>query len=200
MSGSGRNERAFPANDLDRDWTFFTDVGGKGGSPGCPDLLGVDRNVIAFENNPFMVYNKLSILQISLSTISLVHVDAGPSSGLFGDCDHSRGDRVPIHIAFSSNPDLSVAEIMEQNNQLPADWVPDDGPLQFTYRDRNPDGSLGFIPQPTDPAYDGHSYLTLYWGDPSYVAIIKGTTGLLPGDSATLDITSIIKEDFNERI
>lgn len=195
MSGSGRRDRAFPVNELDRDWTFFNDFGGKGGgSTECAQPIGSDRGVIGLENGIFRVYNRLLIFEIHIPEFALPYTDGGPIQRDFlEDCDHSKDQRVPIHVAVSSDPNLSEDKILEQDRQIPTSWTPSDPALVFTYRDFTEQGAKGFIPQPTDPAYDGNTYFTLYWGDPNYVTI----NGVNPIDYGP---PSINKEDFDENI
>lgn len=191
MSSGPRKERAFPTNELDQDWQFFNDFGGMGGGGGpCPEPLGVDRVVIPIENNPFMVYYKFLVLELWL--INLPYTDGGPTS----DCDHSNGSRVPIYLAVSSNStDLTEAEIKAQDNIMPTSWNVGDPALLFKYRDIKLGGAPGFIPQPTDPGYDGHTYVTVYWGSPNYVT----TSGFLPIIDGGGHVR-VEKEDYNEQI
>lgn len=190
MSGD-RKQRAFPVNELDRDWTFFSDFGGKGGGLPCPEPLGTDRNVLSFENDPFMVYNRLLILTVDFGFDTLVWTDGGADA----NCSNTKDTRVPVYVAVSSSSNLTEAEIKEQDRIVPASFSSSDDPLFFTYRDRTEDGAIGFIPQPTDPAFDGNTYVTLYWGDPSYVT----NSGTLPG-TGSFDEIGAIKEDYEERV
>lgn len=151
MSATDKQAPGYPAAHVIQDYEVMLYCGGMGGGGGA-DFLGTQRAVYKIKNNKFTVRNRLLLLYNEQFE---VNVDAGANG--FGG--RNVGARLPIYWAAVANPAaITNAQVIARgdvtNVALPYYMTLDESDL----------------PQPTDPAWDGNTYVILVWTDPNAVS------------------------------
>lgn len=144
----GKNK---PINKRDYEFKFY--CGGLGGG-GCPNAIGVDRFTWFVENDKSAVVNRF--LAMEYNGIFQAYTDGGPHAFLPG-C-RELGSSMPIYVAVSPTENISKSQITAQNVII-GFGIP--AVVEFDEK---------FLPQPTDPLYEGRTYVTVYWGDPNLIS------------------------------
>lgn len=155
MGASDLQAAGYPTAQAIQDYEVMLFCGGKGGG-NMANYLGTQRAVYKIRNNKFTVKNRLLLLY---NETFEVNVDAGP--GFAGG--RNVGARLPIYWAAVANPALISNEQVIARGDVTNVALP----YYMTLEDDD-------LPQPTDPAWDGHTYVILVWTDPLAVSYSYG--------------------------
>lgn len=136
-----------------RDYELKIYCGGLGGG-GCAQAVGTSLYQWSVENDKSAVVNRF--LAMEYNGVFTLYTDGGPHSFLPAPCREA-GDAVPMYVAVSPTPNISSAEIIAQNVII-GFGIP--AIVEFDEK---------LLPQPTDPLYEGRTWVTVYWGNPGYV-------------------------------
>lgn len=155
MGASDRQAAGYPTTQVIQDYEVMLFCGGKGGGSQA-NFLGTQRAVFKIKNNRFTVRNRLLLLY---NDTFEVYSDGGDNS--MGG--RNIGTRLPIYWAAVANPAAIT------NNQVIARGDVTNAALPYYMTLEEDD-----LPQPTDPAWDGHTYVILVWADPAAVSYSYG--------------------------
>lgn len=151
MGASDLQAAGYPTAQVIQDYEMMMYCGGKGGG-GMANFMNTQRAVYKIRNNRFTVKNRLLLLY---NETFEVNVDGGPQ--MFGG--RILGARLPIYWAAVADP----AAITNEQVIARGDVTNVALPYYMTLEDDD-------LPQPNDPAWDGHTYVILVWTDPNAVS------------------------------
>ena len=155
MGASDLQAAGYPTAQVIQDYEVMLYCGGKGGA-GPANYLGTQRAIYKIKNNKFTVKNRLLLLYNDQFE---VNADGGPD-GLGG---RLVGTRRPIYWAAVADPAAIT------NDQVIARGDVTNVALPY-YMTLEADD----LPQPTDPGWNGHTYVILVWTDPTAVSYSAG--------------------------
>lgn len=148
-----------PINKRDFEFHFYC---GGGGAGGCVNYIGMDRFTWYVENDPNAVVNRYLSLE---DTGRFMLFEDGGMDPFFTSC-RLPGAGVPLYVAVSVDGNLSASAIIAQG-VVTGFGIP--AILEFDEK---------YLPQPTDPRYQGRTYVTVYWGSQFYVNEGGSTVGM----------------------
>lgn len=144
-----------PINKRDYELVFY--CGGMGGGT-CYTKTNVDRYTWYVENDPEAVVNRYLALE-DLGQFELF-TDGGQTPTTFDDpACRNAGTPVPLYVGVSVDGNPDAADIIAQN-VITGFGIP--ALIEFDEK---------YLPQPTNPLYEGRTYITVYWGNVNYVQI-----------------------------